>query len=164
MRASLDRWSQIGASPWALRVLRFGYRIPWRRPPPPLRRKAYPQPPSDLAFGHQTADKWVSRSFVAESPPEEAAVTQDVSPTFVIYHPKDRLVVDLSAKNEFMEDRKFQYETLTGYTTQLSPGDHLFSWACRTRSSTSRWPLPTRSGLHFESATACSSPSCYRLA
>lgn len=126
--ASLDRWSQIGASPWVLRVLRFGYCIPWRRPPPPLRRKAYPQPSSDLAFGHKTADKWVSRGFVAELPPEEAAVAPDVSPTFFIHHPKDRLVVDLLAKNEFMEDRKFQYEMLTGYTTQLSPGDHLFSW------------------------------------
>lgn len=128
MRASLDRWSQIGASPWVIRVLRFGYRIPWRRPPPPLRRKAYPQPPSDLLFGHKTADQWVASGFVAELPPEEAATAPDVSPTFVIYHPKNRLVVDLSSKNEYMDDRKFQYETLTGYTTQISPGDHLFSW------------------------------------
>lgn len=109
-------------------MLRFGYRIPWLRPPPPLRRKAYPQPPSDLLFGHKTANKWVASGFVAELPREEAATAPDVSPTFVIYHPKNRLVVDLSAKNEYMDDRKFQYETLTGYTTQISPGDHLFSW------------------------------------
>lgn len=34
----------------------------------------------------------------------------------------------MSAKNEHMDDRKFQYETLTGYTSQISPGDHLFCW------------------------------------
>lgn len=95
VRASLDRGSQIGASPWVLRVLRSGYRIPWRHPPPPLRRKAYPQPPSDLLFGHKTADNWVASGFVAELPPEEVATAPDVSPTFVIYHPKDRLVVEL---------------------------------------------------------------------
>lgn len=117
----------IGASLWVLRVRRFGYRIPWRRPRPPLRRKAYPQPPSDLLLGRKTADKSVVSGFVSELPPEAAATATDVSPTLVIYQPKDQSVVDLSAKSEYMDDLQFQYENLTGYTTQICSGVHFFS-------------------------------------
>lgn len=65
---------------------------------------------------------------VMELPRAAAANADDVSPSFVIHHPKDRLVVDLSGKNVAMEDRPFRYDDIPRYTSQLSPGDHLFSW------------------------------------
>lgn len=128
VRAALQAWVEIGAPPWVLRVLRFGYTIPWRASPPQHRRRAYPQPPSDLAFGHSTADAWVANGFVRELSPAAAAQAPDVSPTFVVHYPKDRLVVDLSAKNAYMEDRPFTYDNLPRFASQLLPGDHLVSW------------------------------------
>lgn len=111
-----------------LRVLRFGYRIPWREAPPQHRRRAYPQPPADLKFGNKTADSWVSQGFVRELDPAAAAQVKHASPTFVVHHPKERLVIDLSAKNDYMEDRPFAYDNLTRFSSQLLPGDHLVSW------------------------------------
>lgn len=103
-RAALQEWVNIGAPAWVIRVLKLGYKIPWRAPPPQRRRRAYPQPSADLAFGHRTADTWVDRGFVLELDPAAAAQAKDVSPTFVVNHPKDRLVIDLSDKNDSMED------------------------------------------------------------
>ena len=128
MRASLPQWAAIGASPWVLRVLKYGYQIPWSRPPPPRRCAPYPQSPADLKFGCATADSWVASGFVYEMSPAEAAAAPDVAPTFVVKHPKDRLVADLSAKNADVQDRPFRYDNLPRYASQLSPGDHLFGW------------------------------------
>lgn len=37
-------------------------------------------------------------------------------------------MLDLSGKNLSMQDRPFRYDDIPRYTSQLSPGDHLFSW------------------------------------
>lgn len=111
-----------------LRVLKFGYVILWRSTPPQRRCLAYPQLPVDLAFGHRTADSGVANGFVRELSPSAAAQAADVSPSFVVHHPKDRLVVDFSDKNGHMQDRPFSYDNLPRFASQLLPGDHLVSW------------------------------------
>lgn len=65
---------------------------------------------------------------VRELSPSEAAAAVHVSPSFVVKPPKNRLVVDLSAKNADMKDRPFAYDSLPRYAAQLSPGDHLCTW------------------------------------
>jgi len=128
VRAFLPLWTAPGAAPWVLRVLKYGYKIPWSQRPPPRRCPAYPQSPADLRLGHATADSWVASGFVYELSTAEAAAAVHVAPTFVVKHPKDRLVADLSATNAAMQDRPFAYDNLPRYAAQLSPGDNLFSW------------------------------------
>lgn len=81
-----------------------------------------------MAFGHKTADTWVTNGFVLELSPADAARAKNVSPFFVVHHPKDRLVVDFSDKNDYMEERFFTYDNLPRFASQLLPGDHLISW------------------------------------
>lgn len=128
VRSALQECVDIGAPPWVLRVLKYGYQIPWLAKPPQHRRRAYPQPPADLAFSHKTADDWVAHGFVRALDAQTATRAPDVSPYFVVHHPKDRLVVDLSTKNDHMADRPFAYDNLPRFAAQLMPGDHLISW------------------------------------
>lgn len=109
-------------------MLRFGYRILLRRAPAHRRSPAYAMAPADLRFCHKTADAWVVSGVVRELSPQDAASALDVSPSFVVKHPKSRLVVDISAKKRRLEDRPSSYDCIPRYNSQLEPSDHLCSW------------------------------------
>jgi len=50
-----------------------------------------------------------------------------VTPSFVVYGGKDRLVVDLRLINQFIHSRPFKYQRLSGFLSSLVPGEHLVS-------------------------------------
>jgi len=51
-----------------------------------------------------------------------------VAPTFLMKHPRHRLVADLSRKSADVADRKFNCDSLLRFAAQLEPGDNLVSW------------------------------------
>jgi hypothetical protein len=47
---SHQAWTDIGASPWLVRQLRFGLQLPWTRRPQTIRAREYCLSPEDLEF------------------------------------------------------------------------------------------------------------------
>lgn len=128
IRAALPAWEALGASPWCLRTIRHGLYIPWTQPPPPQIQDAYVLSPKDAEFSNNTVDAWCASGSVTEATPAQAAKLKHLAPSFVVHKGKDRLVVDLSERNAFIDDRRFVYEHLPGLVKQLVPDDHLVSW------------------------------------
>lgn len=129
VRAALQDWRAIGASPWVLSTLRDGLRLPWRAPPPPYRARPIHQPPEVQAWGAHEIQRWVTRRFARKAKASEARKAQWAAASFVTdIARKPRLVVDLSHVNGSLGDRPFKYETLASFVSRLAPGDHMVSW------------------------------------
>jgi len=110
-----------------LRVLRYGYQVPWVRPPVSYRTAAYPHEPADRATGHSQVDSWVTSGFEWELTPMRSGAAQAAALIFIIKRAKDVLVADLSRKNAYMADRQFTYESLPRFASDQQPGDNVGS-------------------------------------
>lgn len=131
-RRAWREWRALGASRWTLRVLTAGLLLPWRRPPPPHKARPIHQPPEVLAWAVGEVRRWVALGYCRPATPAEAAAAQWEAASFVtdIAH-RPRLVVDLSAANAWLHDRRFRYETLPAFVCSLKRGDHMASWDVR---------------------------------
>lgn len=132
-RAAWKEWEAIGASPFAIRQLRFGATLPWTTHPsslPPKFANAYELSPADAAFADAEADRMVRLGYVREISLSEAQLQHFVSAAFVVKGAlKDRLVIDYSVLvNPHLAASKFRMETLLDLAPQLRPGDSLFKF------------------------------------
>lgn len=166
VRAKWQEWEALGASPDLVRQIRFGARLPWgvdRSSVPPRFSNAYNLSARDDAFAQEELSRWLAHGFAAEITLADAKELRVISPAFVIYGSKPRLVVDYSYVNGYMEDTPFRMERLLDLAPQLCPRDKTGPVTVCSR-STSRTAI-TISGFvlltvpcsHFglETATSC---------
>jgi len=118
----------MGAAYWVLRTIQFGFRVPWASRPPPTRSKGYALPPDELVWASAEVGRWVSAGYARRLSPAAGAGAPWVSPTFIVYGSKPRLVIDLRLINLHVRKRVFQYQRLPSFLATLVPNDHLVSW------------------------------------
>lgn len=110
-------------------MLEHGLSLPWRSAPPPYCARPIRQQPAQSGWASRKIQRWVTRGFVRRAKATEARKAPWAAATFVAHAArKPRLVMDLSAVNDYLEDRPFKYESLASFVSQLQPGDHLTSW------------------------------------
>ena len=121
-------WTDIGASDWLVRQLRFGLQLPWRRMPPrSARLTSYNISPADQAFACGEVRRWVMAGFCRRaSDADILAIRRSgrVSPAFVTTTAsKPRLVIDYTVVNECMEKRTFRMDQLSDLAPVLRRED-----------------------------------------
>jgi len=126
--ASLTQWAAMGAAHWVLRTIQFGFRVPWASRPPPTRSTGYAMPADKLSWSRTEVGRWVLAGFAKRLSPAAGAGAPWVSPTFIVYGSKPRLVIDLRLINLHVRKRVFQYQRLPSFLASLVPDDHLVSW------------------------------------
>lgn len=129
--ASVGAWNALGAAYWVIRTIRYGFKVPWERTPPPTRSFGYAMKDEELEWCRTEGDRWVLAGYVTRLSKAAGAGAPWVSPTFVVYGGKPRLVVDLRRINENIRTRLFKYMRLDSFLTRLAPDDHLVSWDVR---------------------------------
>ena len=118
----------MGAAYWVLRTIQFGFRVPWASRPPPTKSKGYAMPGDEQLWSETEVARWVAAGYAKRLSPAAGAGAPWVSPTFVVYGSKPRLVIDLRLINLHIRRRIFQYQKLPSFLSTLLPGDHLVSW------------------------------------
>lgn len=85
--------------------------------------------PAETRWASGEIARWVRRGFVRKAKSSKARRTKWTAATFVTdaAH-QQRLVVDLSTVNAFLEDRPFKYESLASFVSQLKLGARMVSW------------------------------------
>lgn len=130
VRRAWREWEAIGATPFALRQIRFGASLPWTSPPATIPRRfanAYPMSAANAKFAELEVNRWVARGYAQEISFSEAQKQHIVSSAFVVNGTKDRLVIDYAAfVNPYLSAPKFRMETLLDLAPQLQPNDSLF--------------------------------------
>jgi hypothetical protein len=124
-------WSEIGASEWLVRQLRFGLQLPWRRKPPRSARvPSYNLSPADLEFACSEVQRWMTAGFCRRASEEDLRSiwrSGRVSPAFVTTTArKTRLVVDYTVVNECLWERTFRIDQLSDLAPTLRRDDCLF--------------------------------------
>jgi ribonuclease HI len=123
-------WTDIGASPWLVRQLRFGLQLPWNRKPRTTRAREYNLSLEDLLFARCEVGRWVSAGYCREANGADMRALRrvgSISPAFVTTSAmKSRLVIDYSLVNECLDDRSFRMEQLADLSPSLRPDDCLF--------------------------------------
>lgn len=129
VRSRLGAWRRIGASPWVLDTLRRGIYLPWVKKPPRFRSKGYQVAPADADYLKREITRGLARGFYRELTDEEANKAHCIVGAFVTHSAgKQRLVIDYRVPNQYLEERKFKYESLYDLAPQLRPGDAMLSW------------------------------------
>jgi Reverse transcriptase (RNA-dependent DNA polymerase) len=127
---SHQAWTDIGASHWLVRQLRFGLQLPWTRRPQNIRAREYCLSPEDLAFARSEVQRWMTAGYCREASLTDLHAMRSagsVSPAFVTYTAKNpRLVIDYSLVNEYLDERSFRMDQLSDLSPSLRPGDCLF--------------------------------------
>jgi len=126
--AALRTWAAMRAAYWVLRTIQFGFRVPWASRPPPTKSKGYAMPCDEQLWSETEVARWVAAGYATRLSPAAGAGAPWVSPTFVVYGSKPRLVIDLRLINLHIRRRIFQYQKLPSFLSTLVPGDHLVSW------------------------------------
>lgn len=123
-------WTDIGASPWLVRQLRFGLQLPWNRKPRSTRAREYKLIPADLDFSRREVRRWIEAGYcrrASEADLRALCRTGSVSPAFVtVSAMKSRLVIDYSLVNECLDERSFRMDQLADLSPSLRPNDCLF--------------------------------------
>jgi hypothetical protein len=123
-------WTDIGASSWLVRQLRFGLQLPWIRKPRNSRAREYNLSLEDLAFSQREAQRWVDSGYCREASGADLHLLRrsgSVSPAFVtVSANKFRLVIDYSLVNECLDERSFRMDQLADLSPSLRPDDCLF--------------------------------------
>jgi hypothetical protein len=101
---SHQAWTDIGASPWLVRQLRFGLQLPWNRNPWNIRAREYNLSPEDLVFARCKARRWVKVGYFREASDKDLRSLRrvgSVSPAFVTVTTMNyRLVIEYSLVND----------------------------------------------------------------
>jgi hypothetical protein len=122
-------WTEIGASPWLVRQLRFGLQLPWIRKPRNPWAREYHLSPEDLAFSRREAQRWVDSGYCRQASGADLHLLRrcmSVSPAFVTVNAKKfRLVIDYSLVNECLDERSFRIDQLADLSPSLRPDDCL---------------------------------------
>lgn len=82
----------------------------------------------ETAWCKGEVQRWVTAGFLRGLSSAVGASSAWVSPTFVVYGRKARLVVDLRRIIVLISPRLCQYQRLQSFLVPLTPGDHLVSW------------------------------------
>jgi Reverse transcriptase (RNA-dependent DNA polymerase) len=124
-------WTEIGASDWLVRQLRFGLQLPWRRKPPrSVLVRSYNLRPADLGFARGEVRRWLTAGYcrlATAADLKEIRRAGRVSPAFVTTTAsKPRLVIDYTVVNECLEERTFRMDQLADLAPSLRRDDCMF--------------------------------------
>ena len=126
-----SEWLRLGATPWALEVVRSGFRLLWADRPPALLRNPPPFRPPASPESRLILDSEV-RTLLSKRAIEPVSTSS--SPGFycrLFTVPKRtggfRPVLDLSALNRFLSKKRFRMETPRSFRESLQPGDWVTS-------------------------------------
>jgi len=115
-----EGWVHIGAKPWVLSTIRYGYKIPFLNPPPltmvPIHRGQYlSNPERYLALAK---DDMYQKGAI------ELAPTQTLGRIFLIPKPgcRWRPIIDLSGLNAFIKCPSFKMETPAAILSSVQKG------------------------------------------
>ena len=124
------RWQAVGADSWTVSVLRDGYRLPFKSPPPltrtPILFPVYrPGSPQSLAL-HQEIEKMLAKG-VLEIVPDPGPGFY--SRLFLVEKATGswRPVIDLSTLNTFIRQTPFKMETVASVLNAVQENDLLAS-------------------------------------
>ena len=124
VRASINFWREIGASPLILRWIREGVRIDWlHRPPPPFHHGVSRTKPEHVEWLTAECDRCLlTGAFV------RATCFDFVSKAFIVEHNgKKRLVFNLKHLNNFCVKRQCRFGSLSALRRTLHEGDMMWS-------------------------------------
>ena len=121
-------WTEIGASAWLIRQLRFGLQLPWRRKTPSSARiPSYNLSPADLAFAGVEMRRWMKAGFCRRASAMDLRTIQRsgrISPAFVTTTASNpRIVIDYTVVNECMEERTFRMDQLSDLSPSIRRED-----------------------------------------
>lgn len=131
-----ERWVEIGAEPWVLSTLRFGYTIPFLSPPPqtlvPLHRSQYLSNPEKCLALAQAVEDMVQKGAIELAP---ATTPGYYSRIFLVPKPGGRWrpIIDLSGLNTFIDCPSFKMETPASILRSVKKGQWLTSLDLRVR-------------------------------
>ena len=134
VRRNVSRWRQIGASEFIIRVLLFGVLEPPVRPFVKGQVLRGPRPSKeDTAFILNELDQGCKAGYYRTVSHAEAQATLAdgnlISPVFVDRRGgKGRLIINLKRVSLHWDKKPMQMETLSGFCTSLTQGDHLLSF------------------------------------
>jgi hypothetical protein len=123
--------TDIEASDWLVRQLRFGLQFPWRRMPPRSARiTSYNLSPADQEFACGEVRRWMMAGFCRRASDADISAIHrsgHVSPAFVATKAsKQRLVIEYTVVNECMETRTFRMDQLSDLAPVLRREDCMF--------------------------------------
>jgi len=124
VRASIDFWREIGASPLILRWIREGVRIDWlHRPPSPFHHGVSRTQPEHREWLTAECDRCLlTGAFV------RATCLDYVSKAFIVEHNgKKRLVFNLKHLNDYCVKRQCRFGSLSALRRTLHEGDLMWS-------------------------------------
>jgi hypothetical protein len=106
-------------------MIKFGALLPWTGMPCRRVRREFPLTKEDWMFATEEMDRWVKNFFAEEMSEQEATQIGQVVSGFVVRRTKPRVVIDYTARNEFLENRKFRMETFADLAPQLKAEESL---------------------------------------
>ena len=125
------RWQEIGAETWVVTVLRDGYRVPFKDPPPPLARTPVSFPTYRAGSPRAQALRQEVEAMLAKGALE---IARDPGPgfysrLFLVEKATGgwRPVIDLSHLNDFVQLTPFKMETVASVLLFVREGDFLAS-------------------------------------
>jgi len=129
LRRALPRWVASGASPWVIKSIQFGLKLPWLSRPTPYRARPLPLPVVWEAWALAKAESMVARGSLRKLTRAAARTAPWAANAFVTNLPDaPRLVINYRHVNPFLPKRPFRYESLAAFAMQLCKGDHLVLW------------------------------------
>jgi len=131
LKAALPQWSEMGASAWVLDAVANGIFIPWTSTPPRYHSLGYPLNAVDTALMTEQLENDLAAGYIREVTGDAAAIAElhCISPAFIVRKGrKPRKVLDYTHPNEYVDVRKFKYETLHDLSQVLRPDDSLLVW------------------------------------
>lgn len=131
-QASARHWRSLGATRWVLKNLSAGAQIPWLRRPRYHRARAFPMADADKAFAEAEIERCLAKGYWRELFGKETDQQVVIVNGFVVTAAgKKRFVLDCRVPNDYIDPRRFKYESLTELAAQLRPGDELIKWDVR---------------------------------
>lgn len=133
-RQAIKAWRALGASRWVIKNLLHGAQIPWRggRRPPRHRARPFKLAADDEDFARTEMEKNLRAGFWVELNEQEIEQAEVVVNGFVTRSAgSKRFVIDARYQNDYIDDRRFKYESLMDLAPQLRPDDSLIGWDVR---------------------------------
>lgn len=131
-KRALKHWRSLGATRWVLKNLTAGAQIPWLKRPRYHRARPFSLAEADKAFAEAEIDRCLAKGYWREIFGKEIDQQVVIVNGFVVTAAgKKRFVLDCRVPNDYIDPRRFKYESLTELAAQLRPGDELIKWDVR---------------------------------